>query len=198
MPSCCVRIGGVLVQLGQLAEAEALLEQALEDARAEGDELREAQAEIGLEFVLLQTDPAGSTRQIVDLTDRVVPLFEAHGDRLGLARAWRLRSEVGRLVGHFGGSGSARDRARARESRPARSGRRRRSSSGSRPARSTARSPSPRASSLTRRCWRKRTVCAGSRRRCSATSATCSRWPTGPTRRGRTTRAAERSTRSSG
>jgi class 3 adenylate cyclase len=102
-----VRVGALLVQLGLLAEAEALLEQALEDARADGDELREAQAEVGLEFVLLQTDPAGRSREIVDLTDRVVPLFDAHGDRLGLARAWRLRSEVGRLVGHFGEKAAA-------------------------------------------------------------------------------------------
>jgi tetratricopeptide (TPR) repeat protein len=97
-----VRVGAVLVQLGQLAEAEALLEQAFEEAREDGDDLRQAQAEVGLEFVLLQTDPVGRSREIIELTERVVPLFEAHGDELGLARAWRLRSEVGRLVGHFG------------------------------------------------------------------------------------------------
>ena len=33
------RISGVLVQLGQFAEADALLEQALDQARADGDEL---------------------------------------------------------------------------------------------------------------------------------------------------------------
>ncbi len=51
------RVGGLLAQLGQLAEAEALFEQALEDARADGDELRAARAELELEFVLLQTRP---------------------------------------------------------------------------------------------------------------------------------------------
>jgi class 3 adenylate cyclase/tetratricopeptide (TPR) repeat protein len=106
------RISGVLVQLGQFAEADALLEQALDQARADGDELREAHASVAREFVLLQTDPAGRSGKIVDVTERVVPLFEAHGDDYGLARAWRLRSEVGRLVCRFGEEAAALERAR--------------------------------------------------------------------------------------
>jgi class 3 adenylate cyclase/tetratricopeptide (TPR) repeat protein len=105
------RVGGLLTQLGQLAEAEALFERALEDARADGDDLRAARAELELEFVLLQTDPAGRSRQIVELTDRVVPLFQAAGDDYGLARVWRLRSEVGRLVCHFGEEAAALEQA---------------------------------------------------------------------------------------
>ena len=41
-----------------------------------------------------------------------MPLFEAHGDDYGLARAWRLRSEVGRLVCRFGEEAAALERAR--------------------------------------------------------------------------------------
>jgi class 3 adenylate cyclase/tetratricopeptide (TPR) repeat protein len=107
------RIGGVLVQLGELPEADALIEQALEDARADGDELRAARAELGREFVLLQLEPDGRSNQIVDLTHRVIPLFEASGDNFGLARAWRLRSEVGRLVCRFGEEGAALEQALA-------------------------------------------------------------------------------------
>ncbi len=40
-----------------------------------------------------------------------MPLFEAHGDDLGLARAWRLRSEVGRLVCRFGEEAAALEQA---------------------------------------------------------------------------------------
>jgi class 3 adenylate cyclase/tetratricopeptide (TPR) repeat protein len=105
------RISGVLVQLGQFAEADALLEQALVDAREDGDELREAHAAVAREFVLLQTTPEGRSGQIVDLTDRIVPLFENHRDDHGLARAWRLRSEVGRLVCRFGEEAAALEQA---------------------------------------------------------------------------------------
>ena len=70
-------------------------------ARDEGHERWAAHAEIGLELVLLQTDPAERTAGIVELTDRLVPYFESTGDDLGLARAWRLRSKVARLVCKF-------------------------------------------------------------------------------------------------
>lgn len=105
------RISGVLAQLGQLAEAEALLEQGLEQARIEGDALRAARAELDREFVLLQMEPAGRSGSIVELTERIVPLFEAERDNLGLARAWRLRSEVGRLVCRFGEKAAALEQA---------------------------------------------------------------------------------------
>jgi class 3 adenylate cyclase/tetratricopeptide (TPR) repeat protein len=96
-----LRVSGVLMQLGQFAEAEALLELARDTAREDGQERWAAHADLALEFVLLQTDPAGRTAEIVDLTDRLVPFFERTGDDLGLARAWRLRSKVARLVCRF-------------------------------------------------------------------------------------------------
>jgi class 3 adenylate cyclase/tetratricopeptide (TPR) repeat protein len=108
-----VRVGGVLLQLGQFAEAEALFELARDNSREQGDERWAAHAELGLQLVLLQTQPDGRTGEIVDLTERVVPLFEAASDDLGLARAWRLRSEVGRLVCRFGEKAAALEQALA-------------------------------------------------------------------------------------
>ena len=105
------RVGGVLLQLGQFAEAEALFELARDTSQEDGDERWAAHAELGLEAVLLQTDPNMRTSEIVDLTEKVVPLFEAEGDNLGLARAWRLRSEVGRLVCRFGEKAAALEQA---------------------------------------------------------------------------------------
>jgi len=96
-----IRVAGVLIQLGQFAEAEALLELARDTAREDGHERWAAHAEVGLELVLLQTDPAGRTAESVELTDRLVPYFESTGDDLGLARAWRLRSKIARLVCRF-------------------------------------------------------------------------------------------------
>lgn len=96
-----VRIANVLAQQGQLAEADALLEQAETAASAEGDELRAARAELDREFVLLRTEPDGGSARIVELTERLEPLFARRGDDLGLARVWRLRAEVARLGCHF-------------------------------------------------------------------------------------------------
>ena len=96
------RVGGVLLQLGQFAEAEALFELARDTSREDGDERWAAHAEVGLEFVLLQTDPDGRASEIVELTERLVPLFRSAGDDLGLARTWRLRSEVGRIACRYG------------------------------------------------------------------------------------------------
>ena len=94
-------VGRVLVRLGQLAEADALLEQALELARENEDELRAGRAEIAREFVRLQLEPEEHSVQIVDLTERLERVFDEHDDDLGLAHTWRLRSEVGRLVCRF-------------------------------------------------------------------------------------------------
>jgi predicted ATPase/class 3 adenylate cyclase len=105
------RIAGVLVQLGRLAEADALLEQALEDAEAEGDEVRAVRAALDREFVLLQTEPEGRSHGIGELTERALPLLAAHGDDVGVARAWRLRSEVGRLVCRYGEKAAALEHA---------------------------------------------------------------------------------------
>jgi len=96
-----IRVAGVLMQLGQFAEAEALLELARDMAREDGHERWAAHAEIGLELVLLQTDPTGRAAEMVALTDRLVPYFESMHDDLGLSRAWRLRSKIARLVCKF-------------------------------------------------------------------------------------------------
>ena len=102
-----VRVGGVLMELGQLAEAEAIFEVARDNAREDGDERQATHAELAREFVLLQTDPGGRTGKTLELTERVVPFFEAAGDELGLARAWRLRSKLDRLVCRFGEEAAA-------------------------------------------------------------------------------------------
>ena len=106
-------VGRVLLRFGKLAEADALLQQALELAQADADALRAARAELAREFVLLQLEPEGRSGEIVDLTARVMPLLEAHGDELGLAHAWRLRSEVSRLVCRFAEEEAALEQALA-------------------------------------------------------------------------------------
>ena len=104
-------VGRVLVRLGQLAEADALLQQALELAQENEDELRAGRAEIAREFVRLQLEPEEHSGQIVDLTERLERLFDEHDDDLGLAHTWRLRSEVGRLMCRFAEEEAALEQA---------------------------------------------------------------------------------------
>jgi class 3 adenylate cyclase/tetratricopeptide (TPR) repeat protein len=106
-------VGRVLDRQGELVEADAMLQQALELAQAEGDELRSGRAEIAREFVLLKLEPEGRSGEIVDLSDRLADVFEANRDELGLAHTWRLRSEVGRLVCRFGEEEAALEQALA-------------------------------------------------------------------------------------
>ena len=191
-----IRVAGVLIQLGQFAEAEALLELARDTAREEGHERWAAHAEIGLELVLLQTDPAGRTAEIVELTDRLVPYFESTGDDLGLARAWRLRSKIARLVCRFAEEAAALELAifHAEAAGDERYATENRLWLG--PASAGARCRSTLPSSARSRCSSRRTACAGCRRRSSACSATSTRWRASPKRPAPTKPAAARSTRS--
>ena len=104
-------LGRVLIRLGQLAEADALLQQALELAREDEDELRAGRAEIAREFVRLQLEPEEHSGEIVAMTKRLERLFDEHGDDLGLAHTWRLRSEVGRLMCRFAEEEAALEQA---------------------------------------------------------------------------------------
>ncbi len=105
------RLASVLLQLGQLDEADALLEQAYEQAAALGDVANATRAEIGREFVRLQTNADGKTMEAAQVAERAIPLFEERGDDLGLARAWRLRSEVDRIACRFGAKDESLEQA---------------------------------------------------------------------------------------
>ena len=106
-----MRQGSLVALLGRLEEAEDLLEVALEHAGAGVDPCLAGRIEVAREFVRLQRDPEGRSEAIVQLVDRVVPVFEAGGDELGLARAYRLRSEVERLVCRWGAEADLLERA---------------------------------------------------------------------------------------
>jgi class 3 adenylate cyclase/tetratricopeptide (TPR) repeat protein len=105
------RQGSIVAQLGRLEEAEDLLTSALEQSEQLDDPAQAARVEVAREFVRLQRDPEGRSEAIVQLVDRVVPLFESAGDELGLARSLRLRSEVDRLVCRFGAEAEALEEA---------------------------------------------------------------------------------------
>ena len=80
-------------------------------ASATGDTRLEARALIEREFYKTFTGSEDVTRTIPEVTARAIPVLEEAGDNLGLARAWRLRSELDIRAAHWGARSEALDRA---------------------------------------------------------------------------------------
>ncbi len=83
-----------LRDLGELARAEAAVEEAKEVAVASGDLRLEARAELERALLQIYTSPAGNTEEILRLVDRVLPVLERAADDEGLAKAWYLVGAV--------------------------------------------------------------------------------------------------------
>jgi tetratricopeptide (TPR) repeat protein len=91
----------VMGEAGRFASAIDLLEEALADARKAGDAVAEAHVRIALVKARVLTDPVGMADQEALVSDEVIPVFEAAGDELGLARAWHLRARAYNLWGRM-------------------------------------------------------------------------------------------------
>jgi tetratricopeptide (TPR) repeat protein len=89
-----VDLSGSLIEVGELARAEALLDEATEAARAAGDRRLESRASVQRAFLRIHTDPEGSTDEARREAEHAVSVFEELGDELELARAWQLASHV--------------------------------------------------------------------------------------------------------
>ena len=84
-----VELASALVERGELDTAQSILAAVVEGAHAAGEEVVEWRARIGLaaaELWLNERD-IGPTSELARET---IPVLEAHGDDLGLARAWFL------------------------------------------------------------------------------------------------------------
>jgi class 3 adenylate cyclase/tetratricopeptide (TPR) repeat protein len=90
-----------LGEAGRFARAIELLESALAETRAVGDRVAEAHLRIALVKTRILTDPQGMADQESQVSDEVIPVFEAAGDELGLARAWHLRARAYNLWGRM-------------------------------------------------------------------------------------------------
>jgi tetratricopeptide (TPR) repeat protein len=67
-----------------------VLAQAVEGARAAGDETTAAEGVVALAFLRLHTDPASSHARVRDEIEPAIAVFERTGNQAGLARAWTL------------------------------------------------------------------------------------------------------------
>ena len=83
-----------LMETGDLTRAGALLDEALEGARAAGDGGLEGHVTIVQLLLMESTDPKDRTDVALRELQRLIPVFEALDDRLGLARAWRVTADI--------------------------------------------------------------------------------------------------------
>jgi predicted ATPase len=104
-------LGSALMMTGDFTRAEGVLEEAVTAAKAAGDSRLESRALIELEFHKTFAGSEDASLTIPDVTARAIPILEEAGDNLGLARAWRLRSEVAIRAAHWGARADALERA---------------------------------------------------------------------------------------
>lgn len=95
-------LGEVLLELGQFAEARAVVDEALATAMAVANRKVEASARLTRMLVRLHSGESGSWSDgALELTTDVIPLLEqqeAHGE---LARAWRLVAMAQQIAGQM-------------------------------------------------------------------------------------------------
>jgi class 3 adenylate cyclase/tetratricopeptide (TPR) repeat protein len=104
-------LAAALVKLGELERADALLSEVVETAERRGDARQRLHALIEQELVRQQTAPEGRAEPVRTLVEQSVPVFEEHSDELGLARAFRLRSELDFAACRFGPCAETLERA---------------------------------------------------------------------------------------
>ena len=106
-------LGSARMMTGDFAGAGEVLEEAVASASAAGDARVESRALIEREFYKTFAGSEDATLTIPEVTAKAIPVLEEAGDDLGLARAWRLRSELDIRAARWGARAEALDRALA-------------------------------------------------------------------------------------
>jgi tetratricopeptide (TPR) repeat protein len=106
-----LELGQALMKAGRFGEAKPVLERTLAAAREAGDRRTELRATIEREQLRSFTDPAAIGDEIASVASAVIPELEALDDDVGLAKAWRLLSDVHLMSSRFGARAEALERA---------------------------------------------------------------------------------------
>ncbi|MBV8394702.1 MAG: AAA family ATPase [Actinobacteria bacterium] len=106
-------LGATLVAKGALGDAERALAEAHALAGATHDEHVEARVLVERQFLEQHRASAGASDHVLDLVERVVPVFERSRDDHGLCRAWTLAAYSEWTLGHVSPASSAWERAAA-------------------------------------------------------------------------------------
>ncbi len=85
-------LGDVLFEAGDLSRTDQVLDEAVRTAVAAGDELAAGHARLVQLSALILSEPERGMQQAEAEANGLIPVFEAAGDELGLARAWRTLS----------------------------------------------------------------------------------------------------------
>ena len=104
-------LGSARMMTGDFAGAGEAIEEAVASAAAAGDARVESRALIEREFYKTFAGSEDATLTIPEVTAKAIPILEEAGDHLGLARAWRLRSELDIRAAHWGARSDALERA---------------------------------------------------------------------------------------
>jgi class 3 adenylate cyclase/tetratricopeptide (TPR) repeat protein len=81
-------LGRVLMETGELAEADSVLSQAMDEARAAGDSRNEALARVYRTHARSSVDPKWLFEHSLSDLRASIAVFDELGDQAGLARAW--------------------------------------------------------------------------------------------------------------
>jgi DNA-binding SARP family transcriptional activator len=92
-------LGLALLESGRLADADRILEEAIERASAGKDPRLEARARVEQQFLWLQAEPGKGIERARRVTDAALGILGEHGDDLGLCRAWCLRAKIAWIEG---------------------------------------------------------------------------------------------------
>ena len=101
----------VIQGLSDLSWADRVLTEAIEAAATTGDRRLAAHALVQRGFLRLFTDEEVTPRELFDVSDRAIAVFEGLDDELGLARAWRLAGQAHYLDRRPGLCGEASEHA---------------------------------------------------------------------------------------
>ena len=91
-------LGAALREAGRLADADAVLAEAIEGAGE--DERLESRARVERELVRLQAEPGAPIDEAPRVAGSALPVLKAHGDDLGQCRAWCLWAVHAWVEGH--------------------------------------------------------------------------------------------------
>jgi len=120
-------LGSALTEQGEFARAAAVFAGATEAAAVAGDAEQESHTSLTRLHLFFFTDPNGVAEATQREVERLIPLFTARGDELGLAKARRrlamvyrtrrdirgMETELERAIAHARAAGDAREEARS-------------------------------------------------------------------------------------
>lgn len=109
-PRLLTEAGEALIEIGELARAEARLAEARDAAGAVGDERGRRLAGLDLLYLRYTTSPQGTSEGVLEQVRAQLPDLETDGDDEALARAWRLLAYAEGIANRFGASADATER----------------------------------------------------------------------------------------